>query len=200
MRALYRKNGRVHGVGVNDADYAVKPVGPDGQMEICPFYRTWQSMLTRAYSPVYHLLRPTYVGTTVCEEWHLFMAFRAWMAEQDWEGKQLDKDIRQPGNKQYSPQTCMFVTPEINRLLNDHAAARGDFPIGVACRENRYQARVRENGKEKHLGLFDTPEEAHLAWRKAKVAIIRRAAMTGDIYLYSGLMQHANLIEQGQVA
>ena len=191
---------KVHGVGFNDADYAVTPLGTDGKRVLCPFYLRWKSMLQRCRDPKWHAKNLTYLGTTVCEEWHSFMAFRSWMMEQDWEGKQLDKDIRQPGNKHYSPQTCLFVTPEINRLLNDHAALRGDLPIGV-CRDRKtYQAVVHENGKRKYLGNFHTPEQAHLAWRKAKVAIIRRAARTGDLYLYAGLMQHAKLIEQGKAA
>tara|TARA_R110000796_G_scaffold96239_7_gene201885 strand:- start:2789 stop:3391 length:603 start_codon:yes stop_codon:yes gene_type:complete len=200
MRKVYQKNKFVFGVGVNDADYVVKPISPGGKRERCPFYTAWKNMLGRAYDTKHHAFFPTYIGVTVCEEWHSFMAFRAWMMGQDWEGKHLDKDIRQPGNKHYCPQTCMFVTQQINNLLLDCAATRGDLPIGVGRCYGRYKARVSENNKSKHLGLFDTPEEAHLAWRKAKVAIIRRAAMTGDIYLYAGLMPRAKLIEQGEAA
>ena len=33
---------------------------------------------------------------------------------------------------------------------------------------NKYKAQIRINGKQKHLGSYDTPEEAHAAYLKAK--------------------------------
>ena len=75
-------------------------------------------MLGRAYSNKYKQIQPTYEGVTVCEEWHFFMRFRAWMM-QDCEGKHLDKDILFEGNKVYSPDTCVFVDGVVNTFLND---------------------------------------------------------------------------------
>ena len=40
--------------------------------------------------------------------------------------------------------------------------------IGVTARHNGWQARIQINGKPKHIGLFQTPEEAHLAYLRAK--------------------------------
>lgn len=191
---------KVHGFGVNDADYMVKPFGPDGKRLYCPFYKTWVAMLERAYSPKCHAKRPTYIGVTVCEEWRSFMAFRAWMMEQDWENKHLDKDIIVPGNKVYSPDTCAFVTREVNNLLTDHAARRGDWPIGVSWhrQRNKFQSRINENKKERSLGLFHSPHEAHLAWRKEKVRIVREAAeKCDDPRVAAGLLRHSVVIESG---
>jgi hypothetical protein len=192
----------VYGVGINDANYAVKPRGPDGKRLLCPYYETWRGMLKRAYSSKYHTHRPTYIGVTVCEEWHSFMAFRAWMMTQDWEGKHLDKDIIAPGNKVYSPNTCVFVPPAINTLLLDCAAARGEWPIGVHWnkRDKNFRAQIRIAGRPKYLGLFTCPQEAHLAWRKAKVRIVRDAAREqDDPRIYAGLMCHAARIERGEL-
>jgi len=203
MRKLHRKSKLVHGVGVNDADYAVQPRGPDGKGRMCLYYQAWKDMLTRAYCQKYHAKRPTYVGVTVCEEWHSFMAFRAWMETQDWEGKHLDKDIIVPGNKVYSPATCAFVSLHINSLLTDSAASRGEWPIGVGRVKalNKFHARVRENGKQRHLGLFTTPEAAHLAWRKAKARVVRTAARECDNPRVSaGLLRHSYRIEAGLAA
>ena len=203
MRKLHRKPKLVYGVGVNDADYVVLPTGPDGKRGMCPYYNVWHSMLCRAYNPKYHARFPTYIGVTVCGEWHSFMAFRAWMETQDWEGKQLDKDIIVPGNKVYSPATCAFVSSQINSLFNDCAAARGKWPIGVKWHRQaeKFQARVSENGKRRHLGLFTTPEAAHLAWRKAKVRIVRTAAREcDDPRVSAGLLRHSYRIEAGLVA
>jgi len=188
----------VHGFGVNDADYMVQPVGPDGKRLRCPFYDTWKSMLQRVYDPKFHAKQPTYIGVTVCEEWHSFMAFRAWMMEQNWEGKQLDKDILVPGNKVYSPETCAFVTREVNVLLTDRAAKRGNWPIGVCWKNNKFYAQIMENGKNRKLGYFHSPHEAHLAWRKEKVRIVRKAAEEcDDPRIAAGLLRHSVVIESG---
>jgi len=203
MRKVYRKLKLIHGVGVNDADYVVSTTGSDGKRRMCFYYQVWRGMLERAYNPNLHAKFPTYVGVTVCEEWHSFMAFRAWMMTQDWEGKQLDKDIIVPGNKVYSPATCAFVSGEINSLLTDCAAARGKWPVGVDWLKSkrRFRARVAENGKRLHLGLFTTPEAAHLAWRKAKVRIVRTAAHEcDDPRVSAGLLRHSYRIEAGLAA
>lgn len=203
MRKVYRKPKLVYGVGVNDADYTVKPRDEDGRVVWCPCYRAWIDMLKRAYDPKYATKRPTYIGVTVCEEWHSFMAFRAWMMTQDWEGKQLDKDIIVPGNKVYSPATCAFVSREINQLLTDRAAARGEWPIGVDWQKakNRFRAGISENGKTRNLGYFTTPEAAHRAWRKEKVRIVRTAAREcDDPRVSAGLLRHSYRIEAGLAA
>ena len=124
----------VYGVGVNDADYVVsinETVGyVDGKRKeklvwICPFYRTWKGMLGRGYSEKLKLKYPSYKDVTVCEEWHLFSTFRAWMDQQDWEGLQLDKDLLVKGNKIYSPETCLFVSGQVNNFVLERGASRG---------------------------------------------------------------------------
>ena len=203
MSKLHKKSKLVCGVGVNDADYVVQPRDADGRAVWCPYYEVWSSMLKRAYSAKYREHRPTYIGVTVCEEWHSFMAFRAWMMTQDWEGKQLDKDIVVPGNKVYSPATCVFVSSQINSLLTDSAGQRGKWPIGVSWHKarNGFQARVKENGRLQYIGLFATPEAAHRAWRKEKVRIVRTAAREcDDPRVSTGLLRHSYRIEAGLVA
>jgi hypothetical protein len=201
MGELHRKNKLVYGVGVNDADYVVRPMGPDGKQVRCRLYEVWQNMLGRAYDPKWLTTHPTYKGTTVCEEWHSFVSFKTWAEEQDWEGKQLDKDLIAPGNKHYSPETCAFVSSSLNQLLTDRGAARGAHPIGVSFHKlsGKYRAQVGENGTKRHLGLFDTPEAANAAWRKEKSRIVRAAgwAVTDHPKLRAGLFQHSYLIEYG---
>ena len=100
------------------------------------------------------------------------MRFRAWMETQDWEGKQLDKDILFQGNKEYSPSTCVFVDGIVNNFLLDSAAIRGDWPIGVCWneRDQKFQSNCCNpfTKKREHLGLFHCPNQAHLAWKKRK--------------------------------
>lgn len=89
----------VCGFGISDADYVVCPtIG--GKQVWCQYYRKWKSMLLRQ-TPKEWKRHTTYKGCKVCEEWRSFMAFRKWMMTQDWQGKQLDKDLLGDG-KLYS--------------------------------------------------------------------------------------------------
>ena len=123
-------------------------------------------MLARCYTERIHKKSPNYADCTVVEDWHLFSNFRKWMETQEWEGLHLDKDILVPGNKVYSPETCVFVTQEVNAFYNDHGRARGPWPIGVTFHKKTFQGKCTDVllGKEIHLGTFQTPEEAHAAW------------------------------------
>lgn len=113
------------------------------------------------------------------------------MVTHDWQGKQLDKDLSGNG-KVYGPRTCVFVTHAVNSFTLDHAAARGDCPLGVSFVRGRYRASISINGKSKHVGYFDTPAEAHQAWVTAKqdqaVTLIEQQT---DIRVAVGLWQYA---------
>jgi len=82
----------VYGVGINDANYVVTAV-LNGKQIRCTYYSTWKNMLERCYSEKYHISHPTYRSCFVCKEWQVFSIFRAWMIQQDWNDKQLDKYI-----------------------------------------------------------------------------------------------------------
>lgn len=141
----------VCGVGFNDADYAVQKfetigyvAGKIKQKKVwaCPYYRAWASMLERCYSKKYQDRWPTYKGCTVSKEWHTFSNFKNWMQKQDFEGKQLDKDLLVQGNKIYGAYTCVFVTQAVNKFANDNGAARGELLIGVDwhVKEEKFRA------------------------------------------------------------
>lgn len=171
----------VCGIGINDVDYPVSlyaiVCGRKKQVWICPLYRAWKDMLVRCYSEKHHASQPTYIGCSANTEWHSFSKFRAWMLTQDHEGKHLDKDILSPGNKVYGPDTCVFVSQELNTFLTDSAAARGKWPIGVhwSKKTGKLEAGCgnpfTRNGllkKNDFLGYFDCPNAAHEAWRQRK--------------------------------
>jgi hypothetical protein len=168
----------VHGIGINDADYEVQPL-VNGKVEWCPFYRKWHSMIGRCYSKKRHLTQPTYINCTVCDEWLTFSKFKAWMECQDWEGKQIDKDILKLGNKVYCPDACIFIAASLNTLLTDHAAKRGDYSLGVSWDRvnSKFYSQINVNGIPKNLGRFTDQEAAHKAWQKAKNCLIKDAAI-----------------------
>lgn len=161
----------VQGVGINDADYLIYPM-VNGKKVMCPFYQTWGNMLIRCYSPAEKKRHPTYTGCSVCPEWHSFMAFKAWMLTQDWQGKQLDKDLLIPGNKRYSPETCAFVDKVTNTFTNELLVKRGELPIGVTwdAQSRQFKARCRNpyTKKRETLGKFPTTSSGYEAWKTRK--------------------------------
>lgn len=181
----------VYGVGVNDADYVVQvkeTVGYiDGkqkqkQVWFCPFYKVWAGMLGRCFSETVKAKHPTYKDVTCCEEWLLFSNFKRWMGQQDWGGKELDKDIIFPGNKVYSPQTCVFVSQSTNMFVVASDSARGEWPLGVywdkETKKFRAQCCNPFTKKVEYLGRFNCPKEAHEAWRKRKHELAQLVAAT----------------------
>ncbi len=158
-----------YGVGLNDADYQVAPV-VDGKQRMCPFFMKWRNMFKRCYSESEHKRRPNYSQCSVAEEWHSFMAFKRWMENQDWIGKHLDKDILSKDNKVYGPDTCVFVSQEVNSFTNENGRSRGSYPLGVhwCKRDNKFVSQVNYKGDKTRIGSFDCPNEAHLAWLRVK--------------------------------
>lgn len=148
-------------------------------------YRTWQSMLVRAYSDNYHKDKPSYKDVTVCEEWLNFQNFAEWFYHQEFsEAKddkdksyQLDKDILVKGNKVYSPETCCFVPQDINILFTRKNRIR-EKSVGVNFRKssNKFQARISCCGIDKHLGYFDEFEEAFKVFKINKESLIKDLA------------------------
>ncbi len=176
---MSKKKKLVCGVGINDADYTVmkwETIGyENGKLKqklvwVCPFYRRWRNLLRRCYHQPTLAQQPTYIGCSVCEEWLTLSNFKAWMETQDWEGKELDKDILFLGNKVYGPETCAFVDQRVNSFLTDGNASRGKYMIGVSWDSvtNKFRATCSRAGKSKYLGCFNTEIEAHQAWLKYK--------------------------------
>jgi len=137
-------------------------------------YVIWSGVLRRCYNENERHKYPSYKASTVCEEWHNFQNFAEWFEENYVEGFELDKDILYKGNKIYSSETCCFVPKEINLLFVNSCNKLSDLPQGVIKHKNKYRARF---GKDrKHIGLFDTSEEAFQAYKTAKEKYIKEVA------------------------
>lgn len=177
-----RKNIRlVFGIGFNDANYQVqvhKMVnGKDKIVWRCPYYQKWVSMLRRCYSKRYQEKYPTYRGCTVYDEWLTFSNFKKWMVEQDWEGRQLDKDFLVENNKVYSEATCVFLPSKVNSFILTCGKAKGEYPLGVHLKKrnkkNPYVSQCNDGVKRGYLGHFPNPEESHQAWLVKKLEICK---------------------------
>jgi len=164
---------KVLGFGTNDADYVVDPGKQTGEAA-CPAYRAWMRMLIRCYSKPFLRKNPTYEDVFVCDSWASFMRFREWWVANVVDNWEIDKDLLQPGNRMYSPDSCIFVPPWLNRFLIGSDSARGELPIGVYFhkREKKFRAQLSMgNGVQRTIGTFNTVEEAYLAWVNAKIEL-----------------------------
>lgn len=167
----------VFGVGVNDASYVVRPTVGNTTI-FCPYYKKWSLMLQRCYDHNSRSSLPSYIGCSVADEWLTFSNFKNWMAAQDWEGKELDKDIIVAGNKIYSPSTCAFVSKSLNRLMSDCIHENEGGSKGFCFDKNRglYSTQCHVNGKRKFLGRFKTASEAECVYLRFKSDAIKIAA------------------------
>lgn len=154
-------------VGLNDADYPVETyIG--GVRWVCPFFRVWKNMLSRCY----HSVMPSYLDCYVNSSWLTFSNFKIWMEGQEWDGMQLDKDLLVEGNREYGPNTCLFVTAEVNQFIVTRTSFERELPTGVTQPKDRPGVYIAQCGSAKstksYVGSYESPEEAHLAWKSAK--------------------------------
>ena len=186
----------LHGVGINDVLLPVQSI-VNGKMTDCIFYSRWRQMLKRCYSVPFLDKYPTYKDCTVCADWLFFSNFKGWMVKQDWQGKTLDKDILIFGNKLYSPETCRFVSADLNKLIMYPNKSKGDLARGVSFFKitGKYKAGISIDGKYKNLGYFKTEQEASDCYKSKKKEIILKAAdKEVDLMIKKGLVIHANSI------
>ena len=105
----------VYGVGYLDMD--VRIPARDSGSEIRRLYDLWANMLKRCYTP-----EVGYENCTVDSRWHSFRNFINTIQDVPnyslWciQPMHLDKDLRIPGNRVYSRDTCSFVTPTVNMV------------------------------------------------------------------------------------
>ena len=172
----------LYGVGFNDKTRPAKVEGKNVKE-----YNLWKNMLKRCFSEKYQTHKPTYKGCNVSDNFLHYSFFYDWCQEQTGFGKVdekgrswcLDKDLLIVDNKTYSETTCVFVPNEINSFFNEHGNARGEYPIGVYFdkQKGKFKAQCAVNGKQQHLGLFNTPEEAFSVYKPFKEALCKQLAL-----------------------
>lgn len=154
----------VAGVGINDV--------PGARSKYPKEYDIWKHMLRRCYSKNEQSKTPTYIGCSVSEEWKTLSNFLSWVFSQDYQNKQLDKDLLVVGNKLYSKETCVFISKDLNVFIIDKHQKNSELPTGVNKSGDKYQAQINNpfslDRKMEYLGTFNTAEEAHIAWRLKK--------------------------------
>ncbi len=167
-------NSLICGVGFNDRKYPASIGGKDTKE-----YILWNNLLKRCYCSKTQEERPTYKGCSVSEKFKSYSDFYEWCLTQIGFGQEsfhLDKDLIFKGNKLYSEDTCLFLPRELNVLLTTRKSLRGSLPIGVSAHQGRFLATCNTNKLSRHIGLFNTAEEAFQAYKQVKEAFIKRQA------------------------
>lgn len=150
-------------------------------------YKEWHGFMQRGFDKEFKKKHPTYKDVTVEEYLYNFQNYCEWREDNYYEVKgermHLDKDILYKGNKIYSRDKMIFVPQRINLLFTKSDAIRGDCPIGVSYnkRNNKYIAQCKTLEGKKHLGYYNTSEEAFLTYKKFKETYIKQVA---DEYKY----------------
>lgn len=163
---------------------------PSKHPSVAPYYARWNDMRKRCTSITLQDKNPTYKLVECCDEWKVFSSFKCWMEEQDWEGKQLDKDILVRDNKIYSPDRCLFVSPQVNTALL-LPKENSNTLRGVSRCNGRYRAKIGN----KHLGYFDSEGAAHRAWQFAKSEeLVALAIKQEDLRIKNALLDRASRV------
>ena len=181
-----------YGVGLNDRRYPSRVRG-----RITREHLLWRNLLNRCYAPKAQEKRPTYIGCSVSENFKDCSYFHDWCQNQtgfDQESFHLDKDLIFKGNKLYSENTCLFLPRELNNLLTSSKAARSSLPLGIRPHGHKFLARCGTDKTSRHIGLFNTPEEAFQAYKEVKEAFIKTQAEKWRIFIdpraYQALMAY----------
>lgn len=141
-------------------------------------YTVWADMLRRCYVNEYEsYARYGAKGVTVREDWHNYSNFKEWYDSNAVEGYHLDKDLLSGSSKIYSEDTCCALPAHINMALQCGSSNRtSNLHDGVVKQYNGFRSTICVHGTHRYLGYFNTPEEAHQAWRVAKVKYIQELA------------------------
>ena len=169
MKNPYDKS--VYGTGyLGVGKYLTKENGRSTQA-----YSSWHDMIGRCYDETRSEKYDAYYDIcTVCQEWLCYQNFAEWFEQNKYECEgrlHLDKDILYPGNKVYSPDTCLLVPQRINMIFTNKNNKRG-LPNGIVKVEDGYSARY--NLVE--LGIHNSIEEAHKVYALAKEQHIKQVA------------------------
>ncbi len=140
------------------------------------------------------LYNDDYHDVTISTEFSNLSLFLKWHEVNYVEGWHLDKDILNPGAREYSSQNCMYVPPEVNQLFK--STKPGKYMKGVEASGKKFKAYCSVDSKKKCLGTFSTELEAHevhMKWRKAR--LIELAEKYKEYKkLSAALLNHANNI------
>jgi hypothetical protein len=158
----------IYGVGVNDVMIP--------EFTKTRTWRTWTGIIRRTdmRDPKWLENKPSYQDCTLDSRWYKLSAFKEWIEQwEDFENKEVDKDILIAGNKLYGPDTCLMVRPIVNKWFMPNPNSSSNLPRGVTKSKKGcikpYRSQINTiSGKKIALGYFLTIEEASAAYELAR--------------------------------
>lgn len=172
-------------------------IGPYNTVQYKYVHSAWGKMFERCFGENYKVNKyRMYNYVTISQDWYNFQIFADWYIHYRNQlnpdpslNYQIDKDILQQGiiNKVYSSSTCCIVPRPINSAFECMNVIRSEqyqnLPKGVdlhiqAKGKMKYTARCSygEGQNGVYLGIFNTPEEAFLVYKKEKERYIHGLA------------------------
>tara|TARA_R110001632_G_scaffold166585_1_gene285028 strand:- start:1076 stop:1714 length:639 start_codon:yes stop_codon:yes gene_type:complete len=132
-------------------------------------YNIWVSMIQRCYSKKCQATNPTYKDCSVCDDWLDFQVFAKWFDDNYVDGYHLDKDIKNKGNKIYSPENCLFVSQNENTAFAFAKHYKFISPKGEAVSIYNMRKFCRDNGvtASRMNAVHRGNEKQHKGWTKA---------------------------------
>lgn len=157
--------GLVCGVGINDVPRFKNKA-----------HKIWLYMIQRCYDKKKRTYK-FYKDCFVCNEWLRFSNFLKWFNDKNngyRNGFHLDKDLLTKDSRVYSPDTCCFIPPEINKALIFKRNKKDGLPIGVSFLKDRNcYAGMKHDSSYKR---FKTVEEAYSFYIEDKTRHIKELA------------------------
>jgi hypothetical protein len=138
-----------------------------------PIYGAWARMHNRCYSRNYHrFYRYGGRGIKVCRRWHSrnprgFLNFLADMSPFPGQGYSLHR-IDNDGD--YTPANCKWATRREQSGNQHHPIGRTGLKGVWLSPYGKYRAVFYRDGREHHVGMFNTPQAASRAYQQAKAA------------------------------
>lgn len=160
-------------------------------------YDIWHGIIERCYIERKHKYKAYYGTTEVCDEWLNYQNFAQWYHDHYYDiddRLEVDKDIKYPCNKVYSPHHCLLVPQKINMLFMNKPNKRG-LPNGIREAQGLYYAKYNH----KELGKSDTLMGAYKLYADAKkeaiVAIANKYRDKIPDELYQAMLNYEIKIE-----
>lgn len=110
---------RIYNVGFNTITRGGEGYAAKDESGIFREYDHWRRMLQRSYDPEWFAKHPTYERCEVNPKWWNYQHFALYYHECTYKSStsDLDKDLLVMGNKEYGPDTCVFIPEKINKAI-----------------------------------------------------------------------------------
>lgn len=175
----------IYGYGINDSEGPHTFICPETGKKIRERHNLkWAIMQGRCLSERIKREKPAYRDAHYCPEWRWSSVFEPWSHEQERilgmniRKLELDKDIFGTGDSLYSPETCVYVTKNMNNFFkgNKRNPENAHLPVGVYLHHKRRTPRYQVQLKGQHVGIFGSIEEAKIVSFR-----IRREYITEEV-------------------